>query len=291
MKRSKFSLLEKRTRLVFAKYFYKLIKSRRQEMRFRSVAKALDLLRKRSSLIRPNNPRIDAWVDSYFQEAVIGGKTITILTQWCFSKDLEVRRESQGNRFLPTKQERKLFMNDLKEVKGIFNQAGIEVSWLITLNRSYLNSGRLTKEIEIEYEAMLRELARPLEKEGWLMVLNWEDDCLGKRAWPAKEVLGQVSSFIEKKALEREIERHSKWAREEAGIIQTDSELETDVCFQIACEAEEGKILGGSNPVLGDILLAPLEYPERYDFFTLLCPDFKKRIVAVLLPYPWRIDS
>lgn len=260
-------------------------------MRFRSVTKALELLRKRSSLIRPNNPRIDGWVDSYLQEAVTSGKAITILTQWCFSKDLEVRREKQGDCFLATKQEKKLFTSELRGVKDIFNQAGVEVSWLITLNRSYLNSGRLTKEIETEYGTMLKELARPLEKEGWLMILNWEDDCLEKRAWPAEEVLDQVGSFVEKKALEREIERHSAWAREEAGIIQTNSELETDVYFQIACEAEEGKILGGSNPVLGDILLAPLEYPERYDFFTLLCPDFKKRIVTVLSPYPWRVGS
>ena len=43
-----------------------------------------------------------------------------------------------------------------------------------------------------------------------------------------------------------------------------------------------------NNSPFRECLLVPLESPERYDFFTLLVPDFKKRIVAILAPYPWR---
>ena len=112
-----------------------------------------------------------------------------------------------------------------------------------------------------------------------------------KRLGPNEAVLAAVERLVAPKALELEVKRHSAWAQEEAGLKQSDDELRQDVYYQIACEAEEGRLLNGSNSPLGEFILAPLEMPERYDFFTLLCPDFKRRIVAVLNPYPWRMKD
>lgn len=111
-----------------------------------------------------------------------------------------------------------------------------------------------------------------------------------KRSEPSKEVLTDINRFVKSDALQLEVQRHSAWAREEAGLTQSDDELRRDVFFQIACEAEEGRYLMADAP-FGEYILVPLEAPERYDFFTLLVPDFKQRIVAALPPYPWRLKE
>lgn len=90
-----------------------------------------------------------------------------------------------------------------------------------------------------------------------------------------------------------EFQRHSKWAREKAGLRQTQEKLEQDVKCQIAYEVKEGEFLVSEKSPFpsGEFILIPLETPERYDFFTIFAKDFKKRIVAVLSCYPWRLES
>lgn len=97
--------------------------------------------------------------------------------------------------------------------------------------------------------------------------------------------------FVSKSAFAIELERHSNWARKEAGLNQTDEELKNDITFQIACEAEEGRLLTNELFFLGgNFILIPLEVSERYVFFKIFAPDFQKKIAPVLKPYPWRIE-
>lgn len=236
--------------------------------------------------------KINEWVDDYIGNCAAAGKSVTVLTQWCLSKDLEERRKLQGGQFLPLKDERDLFgEKGLPMVANEFAKLGIGIEWIITFNRSYLDSGRVSAGIEAEYKEMIEQTAAPVVNRGGLMFLGWEDDVLGgKRPQPNETVLRELDKLVAPEALAREIKRHSQWAREDAGLVQTDTELENDVCFQIACEVEEGRMLASeSESPFGDFLLVPLEMPERYDFFTILASDFKKRIVAVLKPYPWRV--
>lgn len=254
-----------------------------------NVRKTLSQLRERSKIVRQNNKKIDTWVDELINRAAMTGEAVTILTQWCISKDLEVRRELQ-NGFVPTKAERKLFERDLPEVAELFTENGLGLNWIITFNRSYLDSGRISIEVEDQYKKMVAQLAAPLLEEGWLMLLDWEEDVLGSRPMPDEEVMQTIEKFVPEGALRVEIERHSAWAKKEAKLDQSDDELKQDVFYQIACEAQEGLVLMGENSPLGTFILVPLESPERYDFFTLKVPSFKERIVPVLPTYPWRLS-
>jgi hypothetical protein len=263
---------------------------RRKDMRLRQTNAVMTYLRERSRIVRPNNIRISEWVDEYINSAAMEGRPVEMLTQLCVSKDLEMRCQEQGGIFFPTRKERLLFARDIPQVADIFQKNGLAFNWWLTFNQSYLDSGRISDEFRRAYASMITELARPLVEQGWLLLADWEDDVLAKRPGPNKEVLAAIDRFVKPEALALEIQRHSSWAREEAGLNQSDSELRRDVYFQIACEAEEGRYLSSDAPFCG-CLLVPLESPERYDFFTLLVSDFKKRIVAVLPPYPWRLKE
>jgi hypothetical protein len=263
---------------------------RRKDMRLRQTNAVMSFLRDKARIIRPNNLRINEWVDDYVNRCALEGKPVEILTQLCISKDLEVRYREQGNRFIPTKKERLLFEKEIPQVFCVFQKNGITLNWWITFNQSYLDSGRINDELRSAYGNMFSKLAEPLVRQGWLMVVDWEADILGKRPEPSKEVFANINRFVKPDALQLEIQRHSAWAREEAGLIQSDDELRRDVYFQIACEAEEGRYLVNDAPFV-ECIIVPLESPERYDFFTLLVPDFKQRIVAALPPYPWRLKE
>ncbi len=82
------------------------------------------------------------------------------------------------------------------------------------------------------------------------------------------------------------------WVKNDTDIIQSDTEIEDDLKFKIACEAEEGRfLLSPESPFpRGQFILVPLELPERYVFFEILAPDFQKRIVPILKTYPWRLE-
>ena len=247
-------------------------------------------LRNRKTAIRSNNVNINEQVDGYINQCILQGKPVEMLTQFCISKDLEVRYRHQGNAFVPTRKERLLFEKEIPLIADAFGRNGITFNWWITFNQSYLDSGRISPDIQRSYTDMIATLADPLVQKGWLMLADWETEVLGKRPEPNAAVLTDIGRFVKPDSLQLEIKRHSAWAREEAGLIQSDDELKRDVCFQIACEAEEGRYVANDAP-FGECILVPLESPERYDFFTLLVPDFKKRIVAVLPPYPWRMKD
>lgn len=271
--------------------FTKKVEGRKSEMRLPQTRALMDWLRKRSRLIRPNNPKINEWVDDYINECALYGKPVEILTQWCISKDLEVRYETQGNTFVPTKKELSLFKKDIPLIIEAFNENGIAFNWWVTFNRSYLDSGRINPEIEEIYVVMIRKLAEPIIQNGGLVLTDWEKDILGKRPEPGREMLASIERLVDPAALELEIQRHSTWTREEAKLDQSDQKLKEDVYLQIACEAEEGKFLSGDESPLEQFILMPLETPERYDFFTINTPDFKKRIVTALSLYPWRLKE
>jgi hypothetical protein len=261
---------------------------RKNDMRLRQTTAVMTFLREKTRIIRPNNLRVNEWVDDYVNRCALVGKPVEILTQLCISKDLEVRYQEQGNAFVPTKKERLLFEKEIPQVFWAFQKNGIALNWWITFNQSYLDSGRISEELRVAYANMIAKLAEPLVQQGWLMLADWEADILTKRSEPDKEVLSDINRFVKPDALKLEIQRHSAWSREEAGLMQSDTELRRDVYFQIACEAEEGRYLLADAP-FGECILVPLESPERYDFFILLAPDFKQRIAAALPPYPWRL--
>lgn len=267
---------------------YKRVERKENKMRLPQTRSLMQWLRERAKIIRSNNLRINEWVDDYVDNCVRNGKEITFLTQLCISKDLEVRYQKQGNAFVPTKQERLLFEKEIPQIMEALQKNGIRFNWWMTYNRSYLNSGRLEPDLENKFKQMISGLAEPFLKQGWLLLADWEDEIICKRPEPNQDVLRDISKFVSSSALSVEVERHSSWAREEAGLDQTDEELKKDVYFQIACEAEEALIL---SQMLGEFILVPLEVPERYIFFFTLVPDLQKQIMAVLKPYPWRLNS
>lgn len=270
----------------------KTLFSKEGRMRLPQTQKVMQSLRVLAKGIRKNNKRIDEWVDNYVDQCITQGKSIELITQWCLSKDLEVRYQKQGNRFLPTKAERELVEKEIPRIISVFKENAVSVSWWITFNRSYLDSGRMNQDIEIAYTKMICNLFEGAAIIGSITIADWEDDILGSRSWPSEAVLSDVQRFVGKSAFTIELDRHSNWARKEAGLIQTDAELKSDVIFQIACEAEEGRLLTKEESFFlgGNFILVPLEVPERYVFFKILAPDFQKRIAPVLKPYPWRTE-
>lgn len=258
-------------------------------MRFPQTRKIVEFLRRQNRMVRPNNQKISEWVDEYIDRCIVFGEAVTLVSQWCISKDLEERYRQQEEKFIPTKKEKRIFETEMPRIISAFISSGIRVSWWITFNRSYLDSGRIDKGLEDAYKKMIGDLAEPLMKAGILLLVDWEDEVLGQRPQANEEVLGGIERFVTPGAFKLELERHSRWVQEEAGLRQSDEEIRQDVCFQIACEVEEGRLLDGPDSPFGDFILVPLEVPERYDFFAILAKDFKLRIASVLPTYPWRL--
>ena len=266
---------------------------RKKAMRLPGTKKVMEFLRARNRIIRRNNLRINEWVDDYVNGCLNNGEPVNILTQWCISKDLEERFERQGNTFIPAKKERKFFGSELPQIISVFIENGFRLNWWITFNRSYLDSGRISRELEEKYKRMVMDLAQEFLLAENVLFLDWETDVLGGRPAPDKRILNNFEQYITQGAFKIEFQRHSNWAKKEAGLNQTEEELRRDVRFQIACEVEEGNfLLSKKSPFpSGEFLLIPLEVPERYDFFTVFAKDFKQRIVSVLVSYPWRMGE
>lgn len=292
LRRSEFGRLKyklKKFKIVLLKNI-KNLKRREKPMRLRVVDRIMKFLRKRNKIIRPNNLRINEWVDNYLNNCLINGEAVNILTQWCISKDLEERFKKQCNKFIPIRKERRLFESELPQIISVFAENGFKLNWWITFNRSYLDSGRVDKELEDKYKKMIMDLAEESSIADKVAFIDWEEEVLGGRPKPDRELFANFQKYIPEGAYKVELERHSKWAREEAGLDQTDKELEQDVKFQIACEVEEGKLLMSKDSPFenGQFVLIPLEFPERYDFFRIFAKDFRNRIVSVVSCYPWR---
>lgn len=293
LRKNKFNQLKyrlKKIEIVLLKNIKKLT-GREKAMRLRGVRNVMEFLRKRNKIIRPNNLKISEWVDNYLTYCLMNGKAVNILTQWCISKDLEERFKKQGGKFVPTKKERKLFETELPQIISVFSNNGFKMNWWITFNRSYLDSGRINKELEDKYKKIITNLAENSSIIDNVVFLDWEEEVLNSRPAPNRDVLDNFQRYIPEGAYNVELERHSKWAREEAGLNQTNNELEKDVKFQIACEVQEGFLLTSKDSPFekGNFILIPLEMPERYDFFEILTRDFKRRIVSVIPCYPWRL--
>ena len=221
-------------------------------MRLKQVSTLMIELRRLASIIGPNNKRLSDWVDDYLNGCALNGQTVNILTQWCVSRDLLSRWQASGEKFVPTKRERQLFSKELPNLLALFVPAGLRANWWITFNRSYLDSGRIKRSIELAYEEMIRSLASPLEASGEIILLNWEEDVLSGQPKPSDKVLANQTEYVSVRAWAVELERHSNWSRVEAGLTQSDQELERDVLFQIACEAEEGRMLSGPDSPIGE---------------------------------------
>lgn len=254
-------------------------------MKYPQTARLMELLKGRNQKVRKNNQRIHPWVSEYLDACLENNQPATLVTQWCFSKGLEKRSCLSD----PTPKELGLFP-EMAEVCRLFQHFGFHVNWYITFHRGYVDSRRLATTKEEVYRAMIDGLAGPYLDEGWLLLLDWEDDILeGRRPQPHTEVLAKPEQFVSPKALDKEFLWAVRWLEDETNLCQTESQIRQDVLYQIACEAEEGRFLTSpASPFGCDFLLVPLEVPEQYDFFCILMLDFKKRIVSVLPPYPWR---
>jgi len=264
------------------------------KMRLPQTIRIMEFLRRQNKGIRPNNKKIDEWVDGYINECILNARPVDILTQWCVAKDLEIRYQVQGNRFVPLKAERDLILKTIPMIIRVFEQNGATVSWWITMNRSYLNSGRIEiPGIEAEYFSMIRELIAESPYSSSLILLDWEDEILKDRPRASQEVEINIFKYVSKGAFEIDLKRHMAWARDDAGLTQSDADLEKDLKFKIGCEAEEGRFLLSLESLFpgGQFLLAPLEQAERYIFFSILTPDFQKRLVSVLKPNIWRLNQ
>lgn len=291
IKKNKLNQLKYRVGLVKAALL-RLVSRNGGRVRLKQTVAIMEFLRQQGRTARSNNKKIEEWVEEYINDCILNGRAIEILTQWCISKDLEQRYQVQGQRFTPTKAEIELVQKEIPRILKKFYENGVSVNWWITLNRSYLDSGRIDLGLENEYRAMIERLLREYALSD-VTIFNWEDDVLNFRPGPAAQVLERMSQYISPGAFQLELARHSAWARNEAGLTQTDEELERDVRFQIACEVEEGRLLTSNESPFsnGDFILVPLETAERYVFFSALVPEFPKRIAPVLTPYPWRMDD
>lgn len=277
--------------IVLSKKIKSFKTKKEDQMQQRQTTALMKWLRDRAKIIRSNNMKINDWVGEYIDDCVLNGKPVEILTQFCLAKDLEIRYQRQGDQFVPTKAERTVFLEEIPQAIEVFKSNGIALNWTVTLNRSYLDGGRISRQIENEYQAMIGAL---IEESGVsdVILFNWEDDILCGRPTASALVQSNIFDFVSRGSFVIDLERHMSWVRNDTDIIQTDKQVEDDLKFKIACEAEEGRyLLSPESPFQnGQFILVPLEVSERYVFFGILAPDFQKRLVPILKPYPWRLQ-
>lgn len=257
---------------------------------FPSTVFLMQFLRNRNQSVRRNNLRIDPWVDTYVDSCLTAGHNVTLVTQWCLSKGLE-RRFGQADCFVPTSKEIELWSEHIPAILSVFSKLGLGLDWYFTFNRGFTPSRRLSVQIEMQYKELVLDLA---EKHLGCSIafFDWEEEVLGGHAQPDLEVLSDPHRFVSERALQRELAWADQWMKDETNLVRSPEEIRQDVLVQIAYEAAEGRFLSSSACPFGpEFILVPLEAPEQYDFFSVFVPDFKKRIAAVLPPYPWRSKS
>jgi len=288
-KRSKLRRIKIYLSKFLVKFFYNFT---RKEATMGSiyVTNVMADLRAKARIVRPNNLKISDWVEKYLTECFLQGRPVNILTQYCLSKALEKRFSEQGGKFVPTKKERKVLQEEIPFITSIFTKNGFRINWWITFNKSFVEEGLLAGSVEKEYKATVQRLVDSSTKEN-IMFADWEDDILLGKVKPDLFVLDNFYDFVAKGAFDKRLQELKMRKNEETGWQKTDEELGEYIRYGAACEANEAKLLSGENPIFGkeDFMMIPLESSERYDNFTVFFPDFKKRIVAVLTPYPWRL--
>ncbi|MFH1151895.1 MAG: hypothetical protein V1788_02105 [Nanoarchaeota archaeon] len=273
---------------------YRRFFPKENQMRLPQTRTIMQWLRERAKVIRPNNLKINEWVDDYVNRCVIEGKRVEIITQYCLSKDLETRYAKQGNQFFPLKAERDMFTKTIPEIVSVFTQNGLQVNWYVTFNSSFLERGRVTNKILDAYNNMIQNLAR--ESNGlseYLIFFDWEKDVLGGRPQPNQEVFVNFTSLVSQEAFELDMQNLLARVKQYKDFTKTETELREEEKFKIACEVEEGRFMMSSESPFNqsDFILIPLEFPERYVFFETLASGFQKRIVSIIKLYPWRMDA
>lgn len=295
----------KKNRFNQLRYKYGLVKTalfRTMASLFRKGGRAMMLpqtvrimkaLRELAKNVRPNNQRITEWVDWYVDRSILQGKRVELFTPWCIGKNLETRLKKQGGKFSPISTEIKAF-ESMARIVEIFLLEGVRVNWLLTFNNAFFDNARVSNEIACAYIEMISQLINNLEvlREN-ILVLEWERDVLGGRSLPNRSVLECFDTVVPQKAFQIDLANFIRRTKQYQGFDMNIQEIETDVKFNIACEAEEGRFLmSAESPFTnGEFILIPLEFPERIDFSSILAPGLKDRVVAVMKPYPWRLDA
>lgn len=259
-------------------------------MRLSQVARIMESLRLRNKGLRPNNQKIDEWIDNYIQQCILKGQKVDIVTQWCLSKDLEIRYQTQENRLEPIQAEVDLLQKEIPQIVKVFTDNGVGVNWWITFNGAFLDRGRISKELASQYADILRSISTAPE----IILMDWEEEILGgSRPQPSQKVLDDFFAVVPKKAFDLDFTNLLKRVKKYPDLLKTEEELRRESQYKIACEAEEGRFLFSPDSPFpcGQFILVPLEFPERYVFFAVLAPEFKKRIASIVKSYPWRIDA
>ena len=259
-------------------------------MRLPQVARIMESLRLRNKGLRPNNQKIDEWIDNYIQQCILKGQKVDILTQWCLSKDLETRYQTQGNQFTPLSGEIDLMQKEIPQIIQIFTDNGVGVNWWITFNGAFLDRGRITIDLAKQYADMLKGINVSSE----VILLDWEQEILGgNRPQPSPKILQDFFSVVPRKAFDLDFSNLLERVKKYPDFSKTEEDLRRESQYKIACEAEEGRFLFSPDSPFpcGQFIMVPLEFPERYVFFAVLAPEFKKRIAAIVKSYPWRMDA
>ena len=259
-------------------------------MRLLQVARIMECLRLRNKGLCPNNQKIDEWVDNYIQRCILEGQKVDILTQWCLSKDLETRYQIQGNKFEPLQSEIDLLQREIPQILKIFTDNRVGINWWITFNGAFLDRGRISTELAKQYADMLKEIIKSPE----VILMDWEQEILGgNRPQPNQMVLDNFFGVVSKKAFDIDFANLLDRVKKYPNFSKTEEELRKESQFKIACEAGEGLLLLSPDSPFpgGQFILAPLEFPERYVFFAVLAPEFKKRMASIVKSYPWRLDA
>ena len=289
IKRSKINQLKYRLSLAFSKFFYKLIVNKARREMMRQVEKVMTKLRERAKIIKPNNLKINEWVDQYLRECMLSGKPINILTPWCASSMLKRRFQEGENKFIPTKKELRILKEEMPNIISLFDQNGFRLNWWVTFNKTFVDSVGIPID---EYKTMIVGLNPDVSKK--VTFADWEKDILGKKVEPDLDVLNNFTKYLPKSYLDLRINQLKLWMeRREVEWRKTDEELQADIVYATACEVREAKIMIFENPIFGkeDFILILIEEAEDYDTFTTFIKDFKKRIVPVLSINPWRMNS
>jgi len=259
-------------------------------VRLPQVARIMERLRLRNKGLNSNNQKIDEWVDNYIQQCILNGQKVDILTQWCLSKDLESRYQIQGNQFTSLNGEIELIQREIPQIIKIFTDNRVEVNWWITFNGAFLDRGRISAELARQYADMLRGITKSSE----VILMDWEQEILnGNRPQPNQKILDNFFDAVSRKAFDIDFTNLLDRVKKYPDFSKTEEELRKESQFKIACEAEEGRLLLSPDSPFpyGQFILVPLEFSERYVFFAVLAPEFKKRIASIVKSYPWRMDA
>lgn len=242
-----------------------------------------------------NALKINEFVDSYLDECLLTSQPVILITPWSLSRSFKKRHIEQGSRFFASKAEKELFEKEIPLIESVLKENGFSLNWWLVFSRSYIRTAALSSAQEKEYTEMIANLIELNNSE--IAIANWEDDVICMNHQPNLDLLDEkkFKELVNQQDFEYELSRRSERAKGNLKLNIPDGELINETKFKIACEANEGLFLmeNKGNPLCqpGKFLFLILGKAERYSFFSTIVPEFKKRIVCILKPYPWRIKS